>query len=458
MKIFNTLSGQKEEFLPRSNDVKMYVCGVTPYSDSHVGHAMSYIYFDVIRRYLKFRGYGVKYVQNLTDIDDKIIDRALRLNIPVGELAGKYIDAFFADMDALNILRADIYPRATEEIPKMLEIIESLVKDSYAYPAKGSVYFRVRSVPDYGKLSHRTLDMMEAGIRIEPGEEKEHPMDFVLWKASKPNEPFWPSPWGPGRPGWHIECSAMSVKYLGETIDIHGGGQDLIFPHHENETVQSESFTGKKPFVKYWMHNGLLRLGEEKMSKSLGNLVTIKEALKKYSADAVRIFVLGSYYRSPLTYSEEALAAAERGAERLRQSVRVEAAETGVKKDVGQIDVAAYRQRFMDAMDDDFGTAQAIATLFDLVRDINRVRDEGNSVVPAVQLLVELSGVMGLTLKEPERVSVHSEQSIEELITRRRELRQAKQWQLADDVRKQLDDMGITIEDTSKGTIWKSKR
>jgi len=250
----------------------------------------------------------------------------------------------------------------------------------------------------------------------------------------------------------------MSVKYLGETIDIHGGGQDLIFPHHENETVQSESFTGKKPFVKYWMHNGLLRLGEEKMSKSLGNLVTIKEALKKYSADAVRIFVLGSYYRSPLTYSEEALAAAERGAERLRQSVRVEAAETGVKKDVGQIDVAAYRQRFMDAMDDDFGTAQAIATLFDLVRDINRVRDEGNSVVPAVQLLVELSGVMGLTLKEPERVSVHSEQSIEELITRRRELRQAKQWQLADDVRKQLDDMGITIEDTSKGTIWKSKR
>lgn len=444
--------------MPQSNDIKMYVCGVTPYSDSHVGHAMSYIYFDAIRRYLQFRGYGVKYVQNLTDIDDKIIDRALRLNIPVSELAGKYIDAFFADMDALNILRADVYPRATEEIPKMLEIIQSLVKSGYAYPAKGSVYFRVRSVPDYGKLSHRTLDGMEAGIRIELGEEKEHPMDFVLWKASKPNEPSWPSPWGPGRPGWHIECSAMSVKYLGETIDIHGGGQDLIFPHHENETVQSESFTGKKPFVKYWMHNGLLRLGEEKMSKSLGNLVTIKEALKKYSADAVRIFVLGSYYRSPLTYSEEALAAAERGAERLRQAAKIEMAETGEGKGSNPLDVSGYRQRFIDAMDDDFGTAQAIATLFDLVRDINRVRDEGNSVGQAVRVLSELAAVLGLTLKEPERVAVQSEQVIEELIARRRELRQAKQWQQADEVRKQLDEMGIVLEDTPQETVWKSKR
>lgn len=436
----------------------MYVCGVTPYSDSHVGHAMSYIYFDVIRRYLGFRGYGVKYVQNLTDIDDKIIDRSLRLAIPVGELAGKYIDAFFADMDALNILRADVYPRATEEIPKMLEIIQSLVNGGYAYPAKGSVYFRVRSVPDYGKLSHRTLDSMEAGIRIEPGEEKEHPMDFVLWKASKPNEPSWPSPWGPGRPGWHIECSAMSLKYLGETIDIHGGGQDLIFPHHENETVQSESFTGKKPFVKYWMHNGLLRLGEEKMSKSLGNLVTIKETLKKYSADAVRVFVLYSYYRSPLTYSEEALAAAEKGAQRLRQAAQADAAETGATKDVGPIDVLACRQRFIEAMDDDFGTAQATATLFDLVRDINRVRDEGKNVVQAVQLLSELAGVLGLTLREPERVAVHSGQMIAELIARRRELRQAKQWQLADDVRKQLEELGVTLEDTAKGTVWKSRR
>ena len=469
--------------MPWSNDIKMYVCGVTPYSDSHVGHAMSYIYFDVIRRYLKLRGYSVKYVQNLTDIDDKIIDRASRLNIPVGELAGKYIDAFFADMDALNILRADVYPRATEEIPKMLEIIQSLVKGGYAYPAKGSVYFRVRSVPDYGKLSHRTLDSMEAGIRIEPGEEKEHPMDFVLWKASKPNEPSWHSSWGPGRPGWHIECSAMSVKYLGETIDIHGGGQDLIFPHHENETVQSESFTGKKPFVKYWMHNGLLRLGEEKMSKSLGNLVTIKEALSRYSSDGIRLFVLSSHYRSPLTYSEEALAAAERGVTRLREAVFSEGG-TGEKIDFEP----PFRLNFSNAMDDDFNTSQAIAILFDMARAINRFKLAGRNVVPGQQLLLELASVLGLTLRLPaeapvdikaleEIIAITGEQirkaglridiaasvldvdsAMGLIISLRKHLREARQWQLADDVRKQLDEMGISIEDTSKGTVWKSKR
>ncbi len=319
MKVYNTLSGQKEEFLPQGDEVKMYVCGVTPYDHCHLGHAMSYIIFDVIRRYLRFRGYKVKYVQNITDIDDKIIDRANKLGISPRELAEKYTNSYFEDMDALNIERADVYPRATGEIPKIIEVIQGLVDKGYAYPAGGSVYFRVRKVADYGKLSHRSLESMRAAEGAMGSEEKEDAMDFALWKASKPGEPWWESPWGEGRPGWHIECSAMSLKYLGDTLDIHGGGQDLIFPHHENEIAQSESFTGKKPFVKYWLHNGLVQLGEDKMSKSLGNLITIKEALEKYSPDAIRIFILSSHYRSPLKYSEEGLEAAERGAERLRR-------------------------------------------------------------------------------------------------------------------------------------------
>jgi cysteinyl-tRNA synthetase len=500
LKIFNTLSGQKEEFktLSGGKDVLMYVCGVTPYSDSHVGHAMSYIYFDVIRRYLKYCGYHVKYVQNLTDIDDKIIDRANRLGIPVSELSGKFSQGFFDDMTALNIMPADVYPRATQEIPKMLEIIESLVNKGFAYPANGSVYFRVRSVPDYGKLSHRTLDSMEAGIRVEPGEEKEHPMDFVLWKASKPGEPSWASPWGSGRPGWHIECSAMSVKYLGEKIDIHGGGQDLIFPHHENELVQSESFTGQKPFVKYWMHNGLLRLGDEKMSKSLGNLVTIKEALSKYSSDAIRIFVLGSYYRSPLTYSNDALEAAEKGAARLRQLM--ELPENTAKDGVGRIDANSYYKRFIEVMDDDFGTAQAVAVLFDMARDINRARDEGKSVTEAKTLFKEIAGVLGLTLKRTTIVETdtvipnYSELAnsdtaqrrgeairgimdqvsialsdpncevgsirgmINSLLTIRILVRKIdKNYQLADQIRNELEKAGLILEDTQVGTTWKRK-
>ncbi len=455
MKVTNSLSGRKEEFLPEGNEVKMYVCGVTPYDSSHIGHAMSYIIFDAIRRYLQLRGYKVKYVQNITDIDDKIIDRAARLGISPVELAEKFTNSYFADMDALNIGRADIYPRATQEIPKIIEVIQGLVDKDHAYTANGSVYFRVRSVPDYGKLSHRTLESMEAGARIEIGEEKEHPMDFALWKAAKPGEPFWDSPWGQGRPGWHIECSAMSLKYLGETIDIHGGGQDLIFPHHENELVQSESFTGKKPFVKYWLHNGLLQFGEEKMSKSLGNLITIKESLEKYSADAIRIFVLGSHYRSPLTYSEEALEAAEKGADRLRQAVHSE----GKGSKISLLDIESYRDRFTEAMDDDFNTAQALATLFDLARDINRLRDENYDVITEQRLLVELAGVLGLTLKTWEGAPLGAaEPFIELLIFIRSELREAKQWQLADSVRAKLDELGITLEDTPKGTVWKRKR
>jgi cysteinyl-tRNA synthetase len=495
MKVYNTLSGQKEEFLPQGDEVKMYVCGVTPYSDCHIGHAMSYIIFDVIRRYLQFRGYKVKYVQNITDIDDKIIDRANRLGIATGELAGKFTARYFEDMDALNISRADIYPKATEEIPKIIEVVQGLVDKGYAYPAGGSVYFRVRSVSDYGKLSHRSLESTMTTESALGSDDKESPVDFVLWKAAKPGEPSWESPWGAGRPGWHIECSAMSLKYLGNTLDIHGGGQDLVFPHHENEIAQSESFTGTKPFVKHWLHNGLVQLGEEKMSKSLGNLITIKEALERYSPDAIRIFVLSSHYRSPLTYSEEALGAAERGADRLRQAVHGEG--KGEKNESG-VDTEAYHQRFIEAMDDDFNTPQALAVLFDLAREINRADESGGNTTKARAMLTGLTNVLGLTLEEAEMPPLEVQPFIElqeSTIARVRKakldklidavglalenqdiepedvapyinwlrdirtlLRKEKQWQLADKIRSRLDELGIALEDTVRGTVWKRKR
>ncbi len=462
MKVFNTLSGQKEEFLPQGEEVKMYVCGVTPYSEAHLGHAMSYIIFDAIRRYLQFRGYKVKYIQNITDIDDKIIDRAGKLGVSVRELADKYTDSYLADMDALNIGRADIYPRATEEIPKIIELIQGLIDKGYAYPAKGSVYFRVRNVPDYGKLARRNLESMMAGARIEAGEEKEYPMDFVLWKAAKPSEPLWESPWGNGRPGWHIECSAMSLKYLGDTIDIHGGGQDLIFPHHENEIAQSESFTGTKPFVKYWLHNGLVQLGGDKMSKSLGNLITIKDALQKYSADAIRIFALNSHYRSPLTYSEEALEAAERGAERL---LRVISRDDPTGGNGEALDAEPYRKQFNGAMDDDFNTPQALAVLFDLARAINEAGDSGLSFIDARSVISELArDVLGLKLDPFDLIMREPEPEIEPIVISlseaRHALRRVKRFELADRIRETLNEMGIILEDAHGETtiIWKRIR
>lgn len=467
MKVFNTLSGQKEEFLPRGDEIKMYVCGVTPYDDAHLGHAMSYIIFDVIRRYLKFLGYKVKYVQNVTDIDDKIINRANQCGISARELAEKFTQSFFEDMEALNVMPADVNPRATAEIPKMLEVIRGLIDKGYAYPAQGSVYFRVRNVPDYGKLSHRSLDSMRAGASVEPGEEKEDPMDFVLWKAAKPGEPEWASPWGPGRPGWHIECSAMSLKYLGKILDIHGGGQDLIFPHHENEIAQSESFTGVKPFARYWLHNGLVQLGAEKMSKSLGNLITIKEALAKYGADALRIFVLSSHYRSPLTYSEEAIEAAGGGVERLARVVAKDDPTEGKEK---ALDAEPYRNQFIEAMDDDFNTPKALAFLFDLAREINQAGDAGISIDKAQSTLVSLAReVLGLklprivygkaTLKGSGKLSAKLtvipntvNARVNRLIEERNRLRQVKQWHQADEIRKKLAELGVTLEDTKTGT------
>jgi cysteinyl-tRNA synthetase len=459
MKIFNTLSGQKEDFTPQGDEVKMYVCGVTPYDNSHFGHALSYTFFDVIRRYLKYRGYRLKYVQNITDIEDKIIMRANQRGISAAELASKYAASYLEDMDALNIQRADVTPRATEEVPEIIRVIQGLIAKEYAYRTPdGSVYFRVTRDDDYGKLSHRTLDMMQAGARIEIGEQKENPMDFALWKASKPGEPFWDSPWGKGRPGWHIECTAMSLKYLGENIDIHGGGQDLIFPHHENEIAQSESFTGKQPFVKYWLHNGLLQIGEEKMSKSLGNIMSIKEVLAKHSPDAVRVFILSSHYRSPLSFSWEGLEAAEKGAERLARAVN---RDDRPDNPGGTLDATPSGKQFVDAMDDDFNTARALAILFDLARDINQAADSGSNVTDARQVLKGLAGdVMGLRLPSAGTGSGPAEAApfIELLINTRYSLRQARQYQLADEIRTRLAELGITLEDTPRGTVWRSKK
>jgi cysteinyl-tRNA synthetase len=498
VRVSNTLSGKKEEFTPQNDEVKMYVCGVTPYDDAHIGHAMSYIIFDVIRRYLRFHGYRVKYVQNITDIDDKIINRANERGISPHELAEQFTSSFHEDMQALNIMPPDVEPRATGMIPDIIRVVEGLVEKGYAYAAGGSVYFRVRSAADYGKLAHRSLESMMAGARIEVGEEKEHPMDFVLWKASKPGEPAWDSPWGQGRPGWHIECSAMSLKYLGETLDIHGGGQDLIFPHHENEIAQSESFTGVKPFVRFWLHNGLLQLGQEKMSKSLGNLITIKEALAKYSADAIRIFVLSSHYRSPLTYSETTLEAAEKGLERL-----VQAAHPGNPSYKGEPEkvpsAETYRERFEAAMEDDFNTPQAIAVLFDLASIINRATnlDYLDTVTEYRSLYEKVKDILGLSLEPLKstsgKINLDETNKAEIAETRgdklrklldnietvandpngdvetirgyvnlvlavRASLRQEKQFKLADEIRHRLVNCGFTIKDIPSSSEWSFQR
>jgi cysteinyl-tRNA synthetase len=467
VKLVNTLTRQEEEFVPLGDTVLMYVCGVTPYDENHIGHAMSYIVFDVLRRYLEYRGYRVRHVQNFTDIDDRIIARAARLGIDETELAQRYIDRYFEDMRALNILPAHEYPRATQEIPEMIRMVEGLVEKGYAYVAPapsglpvgqagsghGDVYYRVERKHNYGKLSGRSLEDMMAGARVEPAEGKENPMDFALWKSAKAGEPAWDSPWGPGRPGWHIECSAMSLKYLGEQIDIHGGGEDLIFPHHENEIAQTEAFTGKEPFVRYWLHNAWVRMGEEKMSKSLGNFVPVREGVQRWGADAVRLFVLTSHYRSPLTYSEEALDAAKRGVERLRTSLssapQVDAASAA-------LDASPFRERFIEAMDRDLNTPQAVAALFDLAREINRARDEGQAAEEAQAALRELAGILGLTLAE-EAESLAAAPFIELLIEMREELRQAKRYDLADSIRGRLGELGIALEDTPQGTVWKRR-
>ena len=454
LRLTSTMTGVKADFTPHDPpNVLMYVCGVTPYSDSHVGHGMSYVIFDVVRRYLTHTGYTVRAVQNFTDIDDKIIARSQETGEAASDLAGRYMDLFQEDMRLLNVLPADAYPLATAEVPSMVQMIEGLIDRGHAYAADGDVYFRVGSFTDYGKLSHRTLDGMMAGARIAPNESKESPLDFTLWKGAKEGEPSWDSPWGPGRPGWHIECSAMSLRYLNERIDIHGGGADLIFPHHENEIAQTEAFTQAEPFAQYWLHNGLLQMGAEKMSKSLGNLVSIRDVIERHGADAFRVFVLTSHYRMPLTWTDEGMAASARAAERLSRA----AWATGGTGDSPNVDV--FRERFHEAMDDDLNTPQALAALFDMAREINRLAGEGANVSEACALLRELGGVLGLRLEQAESGGTGDiAPFVQLLVDTRAALRVEKQFALADDLRDRLAGLGVVLEDTPRGTEWRLER
>jgi cysteinyl-tRNA synthetase len=452
LKLYNTLSRRVEELTHTGDELKMYVCGITPYDHSHIGHAMSYIIFDVLRRYAEYRGMKVKHVQNYTDIDDRIITRANERGLTYDQVAAEYIEEYEDEMRALNITPAHIYPRATQEIPQIIEMVEGLIAKGHAYATEiGDVYFSVRSDAGYGKLSGRDLDAISREFaRVESSEEKRDAADFALWKAAKPGEPSWESPWGPGRPGWHIECSAMSYRYLGAQLDLHGGGQDLIFPHHENEIAQAEGFTGVKPFVKHWVHNGWLTLGEEKMSKSLGNIITIREALDRYGADGLRIFVLTAHYRAPLNYSEEGLESGKRAAERLRLAATLPGGG-GAPADVA---VEETRQRFEAAMDDDLNASGAMAALFDLARDINRGRDDGRDITEAQATLRELGGIVGLTLRERE-TGEGADKFIDLLVELRSDLRAARQFELGDKVRDRLAELGITLEDVADGTRWR---
>ena len=452
MKLYDSLTGEKRDFVPHDDTVKMYVCGVTPYSSSHVGHAMCSVYFDTLRRYLEYSGYTVKHVQNFTDIDDKIIDAAASQKTSPVMLVEEMVEEYLIDMTNLNILPAHLYPRVTDEIPRIIEMIQGLIDKGFAYASEGDVYYRVTRFPGYGKLSHRTLEGMMAGARIEPNVLKDHAMDFTLWKASKAGEPSWSSPWGEGRPGWHIECSAMAVHYLGPHLDIHGGGQDLVFPHHENEIAQTEAFTGQEPFAQHWVHNGLLQMDQDKMSKSLGNLVTVRDALNKFGADAMRLFFLNSHYHSPLAYAEESLQGQQRAADRLRNALESPGSDSSAEA----VDPEAFRQRFIAAMDDDLNTPQALAAVFSLARDINRGREEGKLLGNAQDCLRELTTVLGLRL-EPEATASGQPASpfLELLAEVRQELRASKQFALADHIRSRLQELGVSLEDTTEGSKWR---
>ena len=477
MRVYNTLTRTKEPFEtiePRT--VRMYVCGPTVYADAHIGHAMSAIVFDIVRRYLEYAGYAVRHAQNFTDIDDKIINRANAEGRDPIALAEEYIDQWLRQTAALNVKPATVYPRATQELGGIHALIQDLVDRGHAYPIasnaedEGGVYYRVRSFHGYGKLSHRSLDDMRAGERVAVDDRKEDPMDFALWKAAKAGEPAWPSPWGGGRPGWHIECSAMARAHLGDRIDIHGGGADLIFPHHENEIAQSEAALGVEPFSRYWIHNGLLQMKDPKtgeiikMSKSLGNLITIGDLLaRRNGADTFRFMVLSTSYRSPVTYTEEIYEAAAKGLERLWVALRGSTAGDGVTFTpdaplAGAASVA--EEQFRAAMDDDFNTPNALAALFDLARTINRARDDG---APAQDIAAAQATLRGLMLVlglrgEPANADTGgqaAEPFIELLLQVRQELRKAKQYQLSDLVRDGMTKLGVALEDTAQGTSWR---
>jgi len=459
--IYNTLTRRKEPFeVLEAGQVRMYVCGPTVYDKAHVGHAMSSVVFDVIRRYLEYRGYQVSHVMNYTDVEDKIIQRASALGVEPMNLAERYILEYDQHLKDLNVLPATTYPRASQEIGTIIDMVNRLVASGHAYVADGDVYFRVGKDNDYGKLSGRRLDDMRDGVRLGVDERKEAPADFALWKAAKPGEPSWDSPWGKGRPGWHIECSAMNLQYLGEQIDIHGGGNDLIFPHHENEIAQTESVTGR-PFARFWVHNGMLQLSGEKMSKSLGNLVTIEEFLSRHESDVFRMLILNANYRSPLTYSDEVVEQTKRGLERLRAGLRPAYAAASGNAEAGaalaeQVELA--RSGFDRGMDDDFNTSTALSRLFDLVRSINQARDAGvrqEELQAAQDSLRMLGGVLGLRLQEARSQVKEAAPFIDLMVEIRGELRRIRQWGLADKIRDRLTQEGIVLEDGPDGTSWR---
>ncbi len=462
IRLYNTLTRKKEDFVTlEPNRVKLYVCGVTVYNDAHVGHAMSAIVFDIVRRYLEYRGYEVKHVMNYTDVDDKIINRANALGEDPLKLSQRYIEDYAKNLADLNVLPATSNPQVSKTMPLIIKFIEGLIEKEHAYPApNGDVYFRVVSDEDYGKLSGRKLEDMQAGARVEVGEMKQHPMDFALWKAAKPGEISWDSPWGKGRPGWHIECSAMNLAELGEQIDIHGGGNDLIFPHHENEIAQTESYTGKQ-FARYWIHNGMLQLGGEKMSKSLGNIISINDFLKTRSADVMRMLVLMGSYRAPLIFNDETQDAAEKSLDRVKSALRsaspsASGLAAGAAAELA-VQAESTKQAFIAAMDDDFNSPLALAALYELVKAINTARDNGandDQLAPAQNTLRELTGVFGLQLKE-KTGSSEAEAQVKALIAERNEARKQKNWARSDELRDQLKALGVAIEDSKDGTMWR---
>jgi len=483
LRIYNTLTRRKELFEPvEPGKVRMYVCGPTVYDSCHIGHARSVVVFDVIFRYLKYLGYDVQYVRNFTDVDDKIINRANALGVASDEIAGKYIDEFHADMAALNLLDPTIEPRATGHIDEIIHIVHRLIEKGNAYAVDGDVFFAVDSFREYGKLSGRRLDDMVAGSRVDVDPRKRNPYDFALWKASKPAEPAWESPWGLGRPGWHIECSAMSAKYLGETFDIHGGGQDLIFPHHENEIAQSEAAFGRT-FVKYWVHNGFININQEKMSKSLGNFLTIREIVTTYPAEALRLFLLSNHYRSPLDYTDQAMSEAAAGLDKIYTLLaRMEQYLGGplpeaVSEAGANIETTGTGRQFRDAMDDDFNTAKGIGILFEAVRKINRLldadetarsQDTREAILAEAAAIIEIGRILGIAAQSPgayfegqKNARLEAEGVdpawIEERIALRTAARKSKDFAGADRIRDELLSRGIYLEDRPDGTIWRSK-
>lgn len=474
LKVYNTLTQQKEEFKPlQPGKVGMYVCGVTPYNYPHIGNARPFVTWDVIKRYFRKCGYEVRHIQNFTDVDDKIIRTANEQGVTWKDIADRYIDGYFEAMDALGVQHADLYPRVSDHIPDIIAMIETLVDRGYAYPLEGDVYFSVEKFPEYGKLSGRKLEDMQAGARIEVDERKHHPMDFALWKAAKPGEPYWESPWGKGRPGWHIECSTMSLKYLGKTFDFHGGGSDLIFPHHENEIAQSQCSCGDyHSFARYWLHNGFITIHEEKMSKSKNNFFTVQDILKKYPGEVLRFFILQTHYRSPLDFSDERLKEAQVSLGRLQNSLDYAQELSAMEGDAATASVlaqkaAGYKKDFYAAMDDDFNTALAISYLFALSKDINIYYNEVVNQKAAFDAadfaaakavyeeMAEIIGIFEAGATEAPAVDGLSAEDIEALLAEREAARAAKNWGRADEIRDELKEKGIVIEDSSTGTRWK---